>query len=296
WFADYHTYEEIVDWTRKLASRHANLVQLTPSIGRTHEGRDIPLLRITAPGDPSPRRRVWLQALQHAREWISGTTLQYVAQKLVEGYAAGNSRVVRLLGQVEFVMIPVANPDGYVYTWTTDRLWRKNRRDNKDGSFGVDLASNRNWPDHWNVDGASTEPLAIDYAGTAPGSEPEVQALMRAYLNTPNVVSVLDMHAYSQLLLRPYGWDDLRDPEEQQYVRLSDELASTIEQRRGSHYVSQRSYDLYPAAGIASDCDVDRQQRPYSLTIELSPADTDVQGNAGFILPPEEIRQVGEDI
>jgi murein tripeptide amidase MpaA len=97
------------------------------------------MLRITAPGDNiEGRKRIWIQSLQHAREWISGSTLQYIAQKLASSYGE-DPRITRLLSQVEFVLVPVANPDGYVYTWTTDRLWRKNRRNNGDGTFGVDL-------------------------------------------------------------------------------------------------------------------------------------------------------------
>jgi murein tripeptide amidase MpaA len=49
-----------------------------------------------------------------------------------------------------FIVVPVLNVDGYVYTWEIDRLWHKNRRQNGDGSFGVDL--NRNWGNYLQPD------------------------------------------------------------------------------------------------------------------------------------------------
>ncbi len=33
----------------------------------------------------------------------------------------------KLLDRYQFIIIPVLNPDGYVYTWETDRNWRKTR-------------------------------------------------------------------------------------------------------------------------------------------------------------------------
>ena len=80
--------------------------------------------------------------------------------------------------------MPVVNPDGYDYTFTSPatRLWRKNLRDNNgDGVItnvdGVD--TNRNWPTKWNYDleGASDDPADETYHGPAPASEPEVKAL-----------------------------------------------------------------------------------------------------------------------
>lgn len=32
-----------------------------------------------------------------------------------------------LLERVEFIIVPVVNPDGYEYSWDVNRLWRKNR-------------------------------------------------------------------------------------------------------------------------------------------------------------------------
>jgi murein tripeptide amidase MpaA len=32
-----------------------------------------------------------------------------------------------MVDEVEWTIFPVINADGYVYSWTTDRMWRKNR-------------------------------------------------------------------------------------------------------------------------------------------------------------------------
>ena len=79
---------------------------------------------------------------QHAREWISPMTVMYIAERLASTYET-DPRVRAILDRAEFIFVPVVNTDGYVYTWTTERFWRKNRRNNGGGSYGVDL--NRNW-------------------------------------------------------------------------------------------------------------------------------------------------------
>ena len=106
--------------------------------------------------------------------------------------------------------MPVANPDGYQYTFDTERLWRKNLRDNDgDGQIttgdGVDL--NRNYDERWNYDneGSSTESSSDTYPRHRPGlgardagaSGPD-QPLNFKFLVT--------YHSYGPLLLYPYGW------------------------------------------------------------------------------------------
>lgn len=67
--------------------------------------------------------------------------------------------VTSLIDNVDFYIVPVLNPDGYRYTWTQDRLWRKNRSARRCslaqgfGSYqsccqGVDLNRNFDWV--WN--------------------------------------------------------------------------------------------------------------------------------------------------
>ena len=59
----------------------------------------------------------------HAREWISTAVSTYIISQLVER----NENYTRLLDTSDWIIMPVSNPDGYEYTHTRDRLWRKTR-------------------------------------------------------------------------------------------------------------------------------------------------------------------------
>jgi len=259
------------------------------------EGRDIPLLKITSGnGDLASKKRIFLQGMQHAREWISAATMQYVANELSSKYGT-DSRITSALDNTEIVIVPICNPDGYTYTWTDDRLWRKNRGHSNDG-----VDTNRNWPDHWNTGGSSTDPSDDTYMGTGPASEPEVQALMAAYQATPNVIAAVDFHSYSQLILRPYGWTDADSPDEAAFSDLGDQIKSAISAVAGTDYTSEKIVDLYVASGGANDWwyglgTKKGAQKPYGLAIELSPDASDPD-NYGFVLPPEQIVPVGTEI
>uniref|UniRef100_W5MHP4 Peptidase M14 domain-containing protein n=1 Tax=Lepisosteus oculatus TaxID=7918 RepID=W5MHP4_LEPOC len=54
----------------------------------------------------------------------------------------------RLMNNLYFYVMPVFNVDGYHFSWTKDRLWRKTRsRNAKYHCHGVD--ANRNWKVKW---------------------------------------------------------------------------------------------------------------------------------------------------
>jgi len=166
WFSSYHTYDEIVTFTSTLAFNYSKLASFIPAVGKSIEGREINILRIT--GGTGPKKgQILLLGGQHAREWIGPATVLYAANTLLSEYAS-NPDVAALVNNFDWTIVPVLNPDGYVFTWNNNRLWRKNRRVNSNGSFGVDL--NRNWGDHWCEDGGSTNPNSDTYCGTGPFS------------------------------------------------------------------------------------------------------------------------------
>jgi len=296
WHTAYHAYADIVSWLQQLTAKYSSLVTYTASIGQSVEGRAIPMIKITSQKNSDSKKRIFFQGMQHAREWISGATMQYVADYLTANYGT-DSRVTSLLDQVEFVIIPVANPDGYDYTWNGDRLWRKNRAMVDGSAQGVD--PNRNWPDHWNDGGSSTDPSDDTFMGPSAASEPEVQALMAAYTATPNIILACDFHSFSQLILRPYGWTQDNSPDDDAFTSLGASIQSAIATVSSDQYVNERIVDLYVASGGANDWwygigTPSGTQKPYGIAIELPPDANNSED--GFILDPSQIVPVGNEM
>ncbi|KAK9763898.1 hypothetical protein K7432_009037 [Basidiobolus ranarum] len=295
WHSSYHTYEDIVEWLDTLANTYPTLVKLVPSIGESIEGRDIPALHLTS-SIGSNKKQFWFQGLQHAREWISGSSMQYLADSLVSEYPKDSS-IKWILDNFEIIIIPVTNPDGYSYSWTTDRLWRKNRRLIYNNTYGVDL--NRNWPDHWDQGGSSHNPQDDTYLGASPGSEPEVASLMKYYLQQPRIVGAIDFHAYGELIMWPYGWTQQKSPWDSAFTALGKGMKAAVTKiNPENHYVPQMDATLYVASGGADDWffgeQVTKKQGfiTAGMTIELSPSSS----SPGFIIPPERIIPVGKEV
>ncbi|KAJ3085095.1 hypothetical protein HK102_000323 [Quaeritorhiza haematococci] len=306
WFSEYHRYDAIVQWFHDLAQQYPELIQVIPSIGKTYEKRDILAVKISSSsGAVGSKPQFWFHGGDHAREWIAGATVQYLVHHFLSKYGV-DEEVTQMLDRAEFIIVPIMNVDGYEFTWTNSRLWRKNRRPIKKdffGSVGVDL--NRNWPEHWNEGGSSSQPYSETYHGPSPGSEPEVQALRNFFLlqNHTRLIGAIDFHSYSQLILRPYGWTTRPAPDEKLARKAADTMRDLIYGVHQKKYVSEREIDLYKASGTASDWFYGKEvneflgghKRLYAYTIELRPsADDGGWGGEGFILPPEQIVPTGE--
>jgi murein tripeptide amidase MpaA len=174
----------------------------------------------------------------------------YLADRLVAEYGT-NPKVKAILDNSELIIIGHANPDGNQWSWGYDRLWRKNRRDNNFGLYGVDL--NRNYPDHWGQGGSSTSPISDTYMGPSAMSEPEIQAGVQFFAENAPIIGAIDWHSYTQLVLRPYGWTREDPPDENFLKFLGDGYAAEVFAVHGERYTSQKSIDLYVTTGTGID-------------------------------------------
>jgi len=295
WFEAYHTYDEIVGWYSDIADEFPLITKLVPSIGRSFNGLDMPALHITGTATGA-KKNVWFQCQIHAREWISGATCMYIVNYLANNYNV-DSRVTTLLNEVELIVVPFVNPDGYEYTWSNERLWRKNRSPNADNScVGTDL--NRNYNDHWGEGGSSSNPCSDTYMGTGAASEAETRNINEYFLLNQPIYGSIDWHAYSQLMLRPYGWSRSAAPDEAMSKEIGDKMRDAARAVNGLSYTSQPSVDLYITTGSASDWFYGEEAsagrgsvRSYGFTIELR--DT---GRFGFQLPASEIIPQGQEM
>jgi len=214
-------------------------------------------------------------------------TVAFIAQSLLQNYTS-YALVEQLVNDFEWTIIPIVNGDGYVYTWTDDRLWRKNRRKNEGSAcYGVDL--NRNWDFEWGTDGSLQIPCADTYAGPSPFSEPEETALANYISAQENVVAYIDYHAYGELFMYPWGYvcdDPTPDATTQNTGAIL--YAQAAQSVHGVTYTTGPICDtIYPASGDSADWTYGAANVVYSYACEL-------RGDS-FILPPEEIIPSGQE-
>jgi carboxypeptidase T len=286
---EYHNY---IEREALLKSLHQKLPQQTQlfSIGKSIEGRDIQGIRISGnltQADQLPA--LMIMGGHHAREHLSIETALRIAKQLVEDYAAGDARVMSLINHRDIHIIPAINPDGQEYDIKDGRykMWRKNRRANSNGTYGVDL--NRNYGFQWGTGGSSKDPNSDTYMGPRPFSEPETQAVKNYVEAHENISILLSLHTFSQLIL--YPWGHTYDPITQQNDRRVHEvMAQKMAEWNG--YKPQQSSDLYIASGDTTDWSYG-EHKIISFTFELDPANNGF-GGGGFYPGAGVIREVVE--
>jgi murein tripeptide amidase MpaA len=205
----FYTYDEVIRQLDTMALLHPNLISVRDSIGSSIQGRAIWAVRISDnPGVNENEPEVLYTGLHHAREPEGMMAVIYFMYYLLENYGT-DPEATYLVNNREMYFVPVVNPDGYVYNQQTNPngggFWRKNRRANVGGTYGVDL--NRNYGYMWAYDdeGSSGSPGAEDYRGTAPFSEPETAAI-RDFCQAHDFRLALNYHTYGDLLIYPWGY------------------------------------------------------------------------------------------
>jgi murein tripeptide amidase MpaA len=285
----YHSAATLEEELRQLTEARPDIAELK-EIGRSIEGRPILALRIGDRRGGVPK--VLFMGCHHAREWIAVEVPFLLAKELVE--RADEAPIAGWLTSGEVWVAPMVNPDGHEHSRAQERLWRKNRRRNDDGSFGVD--PNRNYGYMWgilDVPTSSHVPSDETYVGPRAFSEPETQAV-RDLIGCERFAGVITYHSYSQLILYPWGYTDKPVPDVQhreQMVGMAQEMQTLIQGVHGKIYVPQPSSELYPTAGDTTDWTYGTYGIP-SFTVELRPR-TFQEG--GFILPPDQILPTWEE-
>ena len=280
WFADFKNLAAINARLDAMVAARPDLCSIV-TCGTSIQGRTIRGIRISRQPAGTSMPAFVFTATQHAREWGGTMTGMWIADRLFED-GATDSRVSAILDASEVFVFPVMNPDGYEHSWTTDRLWRKNRRLNSGGSYGVDM--NRNWGYGWGGTGASTSQSNETYRGTAAFSEPETAGFRDWALPRTNIAAHLDIHAYSQLLLWPWGYTSTLSPDQASFNRVGVAAQAALKAVNGLTYTAGPIYNtIYPASGGMNDW-------AYGTAGQLSYC-TEVRdtGSYGFVMPATEI-------
>jgi len=284
----YYTFAEIISDLDEMFQLYPNLITQKDSIGASHEGRTIWAVKISDnPNVNENEPKVGFDALVHAREPQSMATLMYFMWYLLENYGT-DPEVTYLVNNREIYCVPCFNPDGYEYNRQTNPngggYWRKNRRNNGSGCYGVDL--NRNFGYMWgyNNSGSSPDPCSNTYRGPSAFSEPESQAV-RDLAMLKNYGTHFNMHSYGNYYLYPWGYIDQETEDSLTYREFAGDMGSF----NGYAYGTGQQLLGYTSNGSVRDWMYGEQtvkNKIFGYTIEIGP---DFWPNQSQIFPIAQI-------
>lgn len=270
----WHTYDETIAELNLLHSQYPSLTTAPISLGISGEGRDIWAIKVSdnpeleEPDEPE----VLYDGVHHAREIMTVEMCLYFARYLCENYGA-DPVATHLVDNRQIWFVPIVNPDGFVYNEVTEPegggMWRKNRRPDVGGCFGVD--NNRNYAFQWGGNGSSGDPCADDYRGPSPASEPENQALINL-VNAHRFVVHNSWHSVAGMQLIPWGYTLAHTPDDARFRQIATEMS-----RDNGYIVGQAGEILYLVSGNTIDWMYGAQSehpKVFSFTTEI--------GGSGF--------------
>jgi hypothetical protein len=293
----WRTSTEVFAFLDKLSALVPQFLTKIASIGKTFEGHDIPVYKISTDADVAKQALVG-QSLIHSREWQSGATVFYIISGLLDALRANDPRVVAIFNQYDWYFVPILNIDGYDFTWTSPpsrRLWRKNRRTFAVGEkqfVGVDLNRNFGPTEFFDLAGDTKRPNSEVYPGTGVLSEPESAAVFQFLRALPNkLAGLIDVHMNSQAMLRPFSNQVTEAPEPYQtkLTTLGEAMRLAIEEGSSLTYRNvMGGTGSYLAYGTYKDAVFAECGFAPAFTLELERAD------GGFITSQTTIRDVGQ--
>ncbi|KAM8982574.1 carboxypeptidase A4-like isoform 1-T2 [Sarcophilus harrisii] len=279
-YGDYHSLTKLYREMANIASEYPRVAKRL-KIGNSFKKRPLYVLKFSTGKNKRPA--IWLNHGIHAREWITQATGIWIARKIASDFYGNKTTITSILNKMDIFLMPVANPDGYVYSRTKDPSWRKNRSHKRfKKCVGVDL--NRNWDVAFSKGTTSDDPCSEKYHGPNPHSEVEVQSVANFILNHGNFKSFIDIHSFSQLLMYPYGYINSMCPDCDELDKLARDAVKALYSLFGTRYQVGSIYKtVYPVGGSTVDWAY-KNGIKYAFGFELR--DT---GKHGFILPVAQI-------
>lgn len=286
-FDHFYRFNEIRYFLKKQVKRHPKLITLE-SVGKSFENRDLWLVKISNSGFDGSKPVIFIEAGTHAREWIPVMTTISLINELTE-----NANQYPEMFDVDWMILPVLNPDGYEYSHTKDRMWRKSRSVNN-GSTCRGTDTNRNFAYKWEVPSvASDDPCISTFRGPHPESDPEVKVLSNLLLQNRDIIKLyLSMHAFGGSILYGPGYKTgIHYENEEELEELGFRVAAAIMNvnPNEAYQVANSAEYLYPAAGASDDFAMGAAGIPYAYTIEIGTEDS-------FEVPPSKISQLSREI
>ncbi|CAB3381376.1 Hypothetical predicted protein [Cloeon dipterum] len=274
----YMTFEEIDAHIHETVDANPDVASIL-DLGLSYEGRELHGIKLS--NGAAGQKSVWFDCAIHAREWIAPPVCLRIIDEVLADPA--------LRDLADWYILPVANPDGYSYSHTDERFWRKTRRPNE-GSSCVGTDPNRNFDFLWDGVGDFCSEV---YPGSSAFSEPECGAIGNfVSSNADSLVLYVAVHSYGELILYPFGHTVEPVPNVDDLIAAGTASADAIEAVGGTRYsVENSAAGLYFTFGASDDYAYGIGAALYSYTYELSGG-----GSGGFNPPASAIQTVVDEV
>jgi carboxypeptidase T len=273
---DYHTYQELTDELYSLQTNHSDIMSLT-SIGKTYEGRDIWMVKLSDNVDQEEDEPgVLFMAAHHGNEWPGIEICLFFIQYLVDQYDNDTIPEIRnAINTTQIFLLPMVNPDGVMVDT------RKNCAPNHGPfgysssvtSYGVNL--NRNYDDPWFL--AYLFPVqyylpfilsdsSFNYRGPYPFSENETKAV-KNFAEDHAISISISYHSYGEFIIYPWLHTTKQTPDELLFRSVGENISSI------NHYYllvkEDRTIPLYGGTLGGSENWFYREKGTIAYTIEV---------------------------
>ncbi len=241
----YKSYQESLDFFYQAQKRYPNIFRVEV-IGKTWEEREIVVVTVSKDlGTADAKPALFYTGTVHAREWI-GIELSVGFAEYILEHIDFDPVLNEALSKATLYMVPCGNPDGFEFSRTHFSFWRKNRRQNVDGSFGVDL--NRNFSVGYVPNNNTSSNV---YPGPQPFSEPETLSLKNFVEDHSNITIALDYHSQGNVFFPAHNFKHEDALNATDLTVLSANMAEEVRK------VSGREYGVHmgkPPVNLISGC------------------------------------------
>ena len=253
---EYYNYQNMTNDLNDLYKENTDIMTMK-SLGKTYEGRDIWLIKISDNVDINENEPgVLLMGAHHGNEKPSYESLIFFIKHIISFYRAENSdndedgsinedpidgldndndgkidedpsedRVRNVINETEIFIVPMVNPDGVEFG---DDGWRKNRnpKEGQTDNIGVDL--NRNYAYKWELYDIfpakygnlwTSQPESWNYRGESPFSEAETTAI-KNFVESEKINISLSYHSYGEFISYPWTHTSQVTPNENLFLRI----------------------------------------------------------------------------
>ncbi|RWS20473.1 hypothetical protein B4U80_00607, partial [Leptotrombidium deliense] len=216
--------------------------------------------------------------------WITPAACLWITKFLL-------SRNHPLLNYFQFRIIPVLNPDGYAYTWTNDRFWRKNRAPKANGCFGTFI--NRNFDIAFGGGDSSSNPCDENYRGQNAFSEKESQAIRSFFNSNPPPRYYFSFFSFGQQWMYPFGYTTNLPQDVQRLSDKANQAVNDLYSIYGTVYGTGNVAGVLGGtkSGTSNDWVYTKTRTEFAFSLLLG--DT---GDFGFCLPSNHIGGNGLEV